>query len=154
MGYLLTKQADMVPDKTSLGIPYMKPTDSETVGNILGGGIAGGGLIGSAAIGNSLLEKKLRTDSSFRNAVTADSHKIGEKLIKMTGGDEGWLAKRLWKDVPGKLDIAPTALNKTIGKGIGFSAGFKNLKLLGKLKALGLLAAPLAAGGLIDAAVD
>lgn len=143
MGYLLTKQAVDSSDKESIDL-----------GKFLGGGLAGGGLAGTLAVGNSLLDKKLRADSSFRNAVAADSAKMGEKLIKMTGGDEGWLAKRLWKDVPGKFDIAPTALNKIIGKGLGFGAGFKNLKLPGKLKALGLVAAPLAAGGLIDAAVD
>ena len=40
------------------------------------------------------------------------------------------------------------------GKGIQLAAGFKNLRLPGKLKALGLLASPLAAGGIVDAAVD
>ena len=44
MGYLLTKQADVAYDKTPTGIPYVKPSDGETAGNILGGLVAGGGV--------------------------------------------------------------------------------------------------------------
>jgi len=143
MGYLLTKKAADSNDKGSIDL-----------GKLLGGGVAVGGLTGSGVIGNSILQKKLFTDSNFSNAVRDDANKIGEKLIKMTGGDKGWLAKRLWKTVPGEINVVPTALAKTLGRGATFGAGFKNLKLPGKLKALGLLAVPLAGGGIYDAAID
>lgn len=143
MGYLLTKKAADSNDKGSIEL-----------GTLLGGGAASGGLAVSGILGNNILQKKLLADSNFRNAVQNDANKIGKKLIKITGGNEGWLAKRLLKTAPGEISMAPTALFKTLGRGATFGAGFKNLKLPGKLKALGLVAAPLAAGGLIDAAID
>jgi hypothetical protein len=151
MGYLLTKKAEATIEKTSLGVPYVKP-DKETVGDIFAGLTAGTGLAVSGLLGDGLLHEKLFADGDFRRAVHKDFDKVFNKLIQKTGGDEGWLAKRLWKVVPEK-GYSPTLLGKILGKGTQFGAGFKNLKWPGKLKALGLVAAPLAAGGLIDAAV-
>ena len=146
MGYLLTKQADMVPDKTSLGIPYTKPADSEIAGNILGGLVAGGGLAGSSAIGNSLFKNKLLNDKVYRDAVNMSTHKMVTNMSKSNNPVSQWLLKHMFK--PGTSELS------VLGKGTHLAHGFKALKLPGKLKALGLLAAPLAAGGLIDAAVD
>lgn len=152
MGYLLTKKAEATIEKTILGIPYAKP-DKETVGDILAGLTAGGGLAASGIIGNGLLREKLFANGDFRRAAEADANKALYKLVQKTGGDEGWLAKRLWKFVP-EEGIAPTVLGKILDKGALYGASFKNLKWPGKLKALGLVAAPLAAGGLIDAAIN
>lgn len=150
MGYLLTKQADMVQDKTPLGIPYMKPNDSETAGNILGGLVAGGGLAGTGVIGNSLFKKKLLNDKVYNRAVMKDMLKIMQNLHKSDNAASKWLRENMFKSIQGSYSKNPTLL----GKGTMLATGFKNLKLPGKLKALGLVAAPFAAGGLIDAAVD
>lgn len=151
MGYLLTKQADTVIDKTILGTPYVKPADSETAGNILGGLVAGGGLAGAGAVGNSLFQKKLLNDMAFETAVDDDLQKVYNKITKSDKPFYKWLNKLIYKPA---LAGEATVLGKGIGKGIAFASGFRHLKLPGKLKALGLVAAPLAAGGLIDAAVD
>lgn len=153
MGYLLTKKAEATIEKTSLGIPYVKP-DRETTGNILAGLTAGGGLAASGMFGDGLFKDKLLADANFRHAVRDDSMKLKKKILEMAGGDEGWLAKRLYKTVPGEVDRVPTLLNRIIARGSAYSAGFKHLKWPGKLKALGLLAAPIAAGGLVDAAIN
>lgn len=150
MGYLLTKQADVVYDKTPLGIPYVKPADSETAGNILGGLVAGGGLAGTTAIGNSLYKKKLIKDRAFTTAVEDDLTKILQKLDTDKPVHK-WLSNLMFKPMPDNPGIYKTRL---LGRGAGLASGFKHLKLPGKLKALGLLAAPIAAGGLVDAAVD
>lgn len=150
MGYLLTKQADVVYDKTPLGIPYVKPADSETAGNILGGLVAGGGLAGTTAIGNSLFKKKILNDKVYKRAIEKDMLKIMQNLHKSNGTVSKWLRESMFKSVPGSSFYKPTLL----GRGTLLTRGFKHLKLPGKLKALGLVAAPLAAGGLIDAAVD
>lgn len=143
MGYLLTKKAADSNDKITI--------DS---GKILGAGTVGGGL----ALGKSFVDKKLRkkfySDLNFRNAFNADADALANKLIDATGGTKGWLLKNLWKAFPGESHYAPTRLGKLLSRGIGYTAGFKNLKLPGKLKALGLLAAPLAAGGVVDAVID
>lgn len=146
MGYLLTKQADVVYDKTPLGVPYVKPADSETAGNILGGLVAGGGLAGTTAIGNSLFKKKLMNDAAYAENVINSVEKMSDRLAKSKNSAAQWLFK--------KLSTPDTKISALLGKGTLLAHGFKNLKLPGKLKALGLVAAPLAAGGLIDAAVD
>lgn len=150
MGYLLTKQADVVPAETSLGIPYLKPTDNESVGNMLGGLVAGTGLAGAGAIGNSLFKNKLLKDKAFSDAVENNIDDVMQKLRKSNGKFSKWLLDHMYKAAPDKNFYTPSALHK----GLKRVVGFKHLKLPGKLKALGLLAAPLAAGGLIDAAVD
>lgn len=143
MGYLLTKKAANSNDKGSIDL-----------GKILGGGVAGGGLLAGKMVVDDAIKNKVLSNSGFKKAVEGDSQVILNKLIKMTGGDKGWLARNLWKAVPGESHYVPSLLNKAVATGTAYTAGFKNLKLPGKLKALGLLAAPLAAGGLIDAAVD
>lgn len=155
MGYLLTKQADTVKDKTSLGIPYLKPADSETAGNILGGLVAGGGLAGAGAIGDSLFKNKALSDMSYGTAVANDMTEAISKITKSDKPFYKWLNKLMFKPaLAGEVLGETTSLGKIIGRGIGYASGFKHLQLPGKLKALGLVAAPLAAGGLIDAAVD
>lgn len=139
MGYLLTKQAADSSDKESIDL-----------GKLLGGGIAGGGLAGTLAAGNSLFQKKLMNDAAYAGNVIESNMNMIEKLQKSKNSAAQWLLNHLTKPVPGKDALAPTLL----GKGMQLTSGFKNLKLPGKLKALGLVAAPLAAGGLIDAAID
>lgn len=139
MGYLLTKQATDSSDKGSIDL-----------GKLLGGGIAGGGLAGSLAAGNSLFQKKLMNDAAYAEKVLDSNINMVEKLQKSKNSAAQWLLKHLTKPVPGTDAMAPTLLSK----GMTLSHGFKHLQLPGKLKALGLVAAPIAAGGLINAAID
>lgn len=133
MGYLLTKKAET----------NVQPADSETAGNILGSLVAGGGLAGTGAIGNSLFKKKLLNNAAYSNAVDEDTIKMMQKIYKSDNAIAKLIKGPLAKRTP-----------ELTSKGIQLAAGLKNLRLPGKLKALGLLAAPLAAGGLVDAAVD
>lgn len=141
MGYLLTKQAET----------NVQPADSEIAGNILGGLVAGGGLAGTGAIGNSLFKKKLLNDAAFEVAVKGDLAKLTQKLYASDKPVHKWLFKHMFKPIPGNPNLIRNTL---LGHGATLASGFKNLKLPGKLKALGLVAAPLAAGGLVDAAVN
>lgn len=135
MGYLLTKQATDSNDKGSIDL-----------GKLLGGGLAGGGLAGSLAAGNSLFNKKLMNDATYAENVINSVEKMSDRLAKSKNSAAQWLFK--------KLSTPDSKTSALLGKGALLAHGFKNLQLPGKLKALGLVAAPLAAGGLIDAAVD
>ena len=150
MGYLLTKQADAVSSPTPLGIPYTKINDREVAGNVLGGLIAGGGLAATGTIGNSLFEKKYLNDKAYSRAIIRSEMKMMDKMNKSKSPIIAWLRDCMTKPVPGSSDIKLSAL----GKGMHLAHGFRWLRGPGKLKALGLVAAPLVAGGTVATAIE
>lgn len=135
MGYLLTKQATDSNDKGSIDL-----------GKLLGGGLTGGGLAATGAIGNSLFQKKLMNDAAYAGNVIESNMDLVEKLQKSKNSAAQWLFK--------KLSTPDSKTAAMFGRGMTLAHGFKHLQLPGKLKALGLVAAPIAAGGIVNAAVD
>lgn len=154
MSYLLKRAA--------VAIPQPPATDNDSWSGAEKGALIGGLLTlpGMGYAGKKALErfkKKLLTDLKYAFNTGSTHFSQLASLRKATGGDKSPFK---WSNY---LTTAKSKIPKLtlLGKGVNGAslalAGFRNLKLPGKLKALGLLAAPFATipvGAGIGSALD